>query len=102
MHTLTIPEAAAAFKVSEQTIRRQLRAKKLAGIKIGAQWRVLPEALKQGTQETPLPAPEEIQKMSRAEAADACYGILADLGFFEDFLAEKQEDIERENQRDIL
>lgn len=39
-HLLTIPEVAAALRVSEKTIRRWISAEIMPAAKLGAQWRV--------------------------------------------------------------
>lgn len=89
---LTVEQVAERLQLHPETIRRQLNAGVLRGVRRGRQWRVPESALTE-----PTPAKE----FSREEAISKGYGFLKGRIRSSDvFLEEKHAESERERQRD--
>lgn len=65
---LTISEAARTLNVAPETVRRQLRAGKVQGLKVGKVWRIRPESLRVFEVETRQIAPLKTQASQIVEA----------------------------------
>ena len=95
MH-FTVEQVAERLQLHPETIRRQLNAGVLRGVRRGRQWRVPESALTE-----PAPKRPATTEFSRAEAKAKGYGFLkGKIRSSDEFLAERHAEAEREKAKD--
>lgn len=96
MH-FTVEQVAERLQLHPETIRRQLNAGVLRGVRRGRQWRVPESALIE-----PAPKSAPTKEFSREEAKAKGYGFLKGRlrGGSDDFLAAKHAEAQREKAKD--